>query len=69
MRLFGLTSAVASGLVLLVLGVLGLTGMDGRLRAAAAPRQEQVIDVSVEHRRGQCPGREERRRLLYEREL
>jgi hypothetical protein len=69
MRLAWLSGAIASGLVLLVLGVLGLAGMDGRLRAAAAPRQEQVIDVSVEHRRGQCPEREERRRVLYEREL
>jgi hypothetical protein len=68
MRLLGVTSAVATGLALLVLGVLGLTGMDGRLRAAAAPQQEQVIDVSVE-RRGDCPRREEHRRLLYEREL
>jgi hypothetical protein len=68
MRLAWLSGAIASGLVLLVLGVVGLAGMDGRLRAAAAPRQEQVIDVSVD-RRGQCPGREEHRRLLYEREL
>jgi hypothetical protein len=68
MRLAWLSGAIATGLVLLALGVLGLTGMDGRLRAATAPPQEQVIDVSVE-RGGDCPGREEHRRLSYEREL
>jgi hypothetical protein len=67
MRRVGVAGAIASGLVLLVLGIQGLAGMDGRLRAAAAP-QERVIDVSVE-RRGQCPGREEHRRLRYERKL
>jgi hypothetical protein len=62
LRRAGLAGSLAGGLALMVSGVQGLAGVDGRLEAASeAPRGT----VERSWRKGDCPRRRER---LSERE-